>query len=142
MARAKICRKRRRKQRPEPVQYHWYQLPPEIRNMILHEICEVRNRKTTGKVQRLAGYATVCLEWQRFFEPVNFRRVTLDYDGLETFSEMVKESQRTHRLNYIKHLWFRIKLPEYDYSVCFDAENRVTINRLVTYSKDSFRCCH
>lgn len=109
----------------------WASLPKEIQIMILESVAQCR-RPTAGHTPgRIATYATVSLEWQGFFERITFRRLTLDFPALEFFAGAVSGEKHIHRLNYIRHIWLRIKLLDYTCLTCSEAENGYTIYRYV-----------
>ena len=90
----------------------WRQLPAEIRRMI-YEFVEKNHNYKTEPLAR-AGYASVCREWQCFFEPLNFQRLVVDQDGLNNFDKFTKGL----RQGFVKHVWLRVRLDEYDCSAC------------------------
>ncbi|KAF5718893.1 hypothetical protein FMUND_4968 [Fusarium mundagurra] len=81
-----------------PPRFH--SLPPEIQGMILQEVS--RDPST-------AAYAAVCKAWQHFFEQKNFKSLAIDQHELTSFREIVTP----RRQRFVKHIWYRILLPEH-----------------------------
>ena len=106
----------KRRQNPP---WRWDCLPTDIRIEILEDIAQA---------PRLAPYAGVCLEWQEFFEKITFRRLTLEDEALEAFASVVR-GEKVLRLNYIRHIWLRIKLAEYTCEDCHEPEDMTTADR-------------
>jgi hypothetical protein len=73
-----------------------------------------------------AGYARVCGEWQSFFEERNFRRLVI---GQDRISDLERILATNNRRDSVEHLFLRIRLSEYDCTVCQSAENTSTIRR-------------
>ena len=133
----------------------WDELPPEIRNMILEVVADIQNNvrrnerhneaNLEGSIERIierrdgqmserptrdrrfAQYASVCREWQYFFEPITFQRIVLGSDEVEDFGKTI--AARAYRLGYIRHLWLRIKFTKYTCKSCLKAENGLAISR-------------
>jgi len=71
-----------------------------------------------------AGYASVCREWQFFFEPHNFQRLVIDQDRLRNLDKFTKGSRRA----FVKHVWLLIRLDEYDCSACSVPEAEIDVD--------------
>ena len=119
-----------------PRRRRWISLPPEIRLLILESIVIQSTNSdatTSDGVQgpRIAPCASVCHEWQCFFERLTFKRLALDYISLPKFAAAVK-GKNIARLKYIRHLWLRVKLCNYTDQTYYKAEDGSTIARYVT----------
>ena len=120
----KTGRKRCDSKRFSAMAADWSTLPVEIRLTILDLVAE--DYYFNSEPYARAGYASVCQEWQPVFEQRNFRRLTLDQErisGLERF--MYTE----HRRDYLKHLFLRVQLDEYDCTVCQSPEDDETTRK-------------
>ncbi|CAJ2509399.1 Uu.00g144250.m01.CDS01 [Anthostomella pinea] len=97
-------------------------LPPELRLMVLEFVLE---DKSQAPPYWLSRHATVCREWQFFFEQRNFRFVKLRQDDLEAFRRVYRPQ---YRQGFARTVWLRIELPEYGCERCeteeSDAESR------------------
>ncbi|KAH7144594.1 hypothetical protein B0J13DRAFT_635842 [Dactylonectria estremocensis] len=119
----------------------WLSLPSEIRLMILGYVAAkptgVKVEATQGQQKMtIAKLATICLEWQSFFEKHTFRRLVLEPSTLTYFAKSVN-GKNAIRLGYIRFIWLRIKLSEYDCPSCTVSEDEATIasnNRIFTDS--------
>ncbi|CAM1505511.1 Fc.00g111480.m01.CDS01 [Cosmosporella sp. VM-42] len=108
----------------------WEIFPIELRNMILKEVAGDYCRNSSRGPESMARFATVSSEWQIFFEKKSFRRLVIDdTSNLEKFEEAITPGKKKKRLDYIRHIWLRVKLPEYDCSVCRAPEDATTIVR-------------
>ncbi|KAK5995240.1 hypothetical protein PT974_03639 [Cladobotryum mycophilum] len=103
----------------------WLILPQELRDMIFTWI--KKDYSWTLDPRARVNYATVCKEWQFVFEPETFRQLCLDQNRLKSFKRFISENER--RQSYVSHIMLRIKLEEYDCSVCELPEDRATIKR-------------
>lgn len=106
----------------------WDSLPVEIR----HEILSLVGLPWMGRRYKVAKFATVCRDWQVFFETCLFRRLVLDSNSLSEFDAIIR--RHDIRLAYIQKLWLRIQLPSYGCSDCDRPENGATQRRYV-------QCC-
>lgn len=116
----------------EPVQTtSWALLPIEVRQMILSLVgLPVSGRRYDGpRPLKVARFATVCCEWQVFFETCTFRRLVLDPDSLGEFDAIVRRHDT--RLGYIRKLWLRVRLSKYECPDCDDPEDGPTQSRYV-----------
>ncbi|KAK3938997.1 hypothetical protein QBC46DRAFT_316574 [Diplogelasinospora grovesii] len=103
---------------------YWRSLPAEIRSIILEMVAEDYNFNSAPYAG--AGYASVCREWQPVFEQRNFRRLVLDQEripGLDQFMGI----RQLERRDYLEHLSLRVKLDEYDCTVCQSQEGDETM---------------
>ncbi|KAG4433506.1 hypothetical protein IFR05_011015 [Cadophora sp. M221] len=105
---------------------YWLKLPAEIRCIILKSVSQ-DYRFSEDKYSR-AGYASVCREWQGVFEPWNFRRLILDQDRIFGLKDYMSKRTTAHRREYTTHIMLRIRLEEYDCSVCQSKEDNNTIH--------------
>ncbi|RWA11745.1 hypothetical protein EKO27_g3361 [Xylaria grammica] len=88
--------------RPPP----WNYLPPEIRTMIVKEICSINGCK-------LAGPVIVSWKWQAVLEPQNFSRITLAPTRLRDLESMVHRNR-----SHMRYLWFLFELQRYSCAEC------------------------
>lgn len=106
----------------------WDKLPGELR-LIIHEFIyaayKIRPRWKDRYVA--AGYARVCREWQWYFELFTFKTIFLDQDRIPDFDKITERDPR--RRDMVKQIHLRVRLPEYDCSVCQDEEDRETKER-------------
>ncbi|KAI1105095.1 hypothetical protein F4804DRAFT_351209 [Jackrogersella minutella] len=83
----------------------WTRFPVELRLMILENVPKSRDT---------VAYATVCREWQLFFEQRHFEMIKLSQTTLWDFLNII----RAHRRKFVKHIWLRIELETYDCRIC------------------------
>ncbi|KAK3943296.1 hypothetical protein QBC46DRAFT_307703 [Diplogelasinospora grovesii] len=93
----------------------WHTLPAELRLMILELVSCAYTFRQEDRYAR-AGYASVCREWQCFFEVRIFRRLIVDQDRISDLDKFTAQLGR-RRAN-IKQIQLRVKLADYDCSVC------------------------
>ena len=109
----------------------WASLPTEITVLILNNLIDskcrqyedpdVRRRRReflTGNSQ--AVYASVCREWNTFFEVANFQKLILHQSDIETFGKLVLGRPRA---SFVRWIWVRIELPTYDCTKCDKSES-------------------
>jgi hypothetical protein len=104
---------------------YWTRLPAEISSMILDMVAE-DYRFQSSKPHVRAGYATVCREWQPVFEQRNFQRLVLDQERICNLEEFTGKNRRR---DYLEHLFLRVRLDEYDCTVCQFKEDDNTKNK-------------
>jgi len=92
--------------------------------MIYENLAESHSVKTEPYAR--AGYATVDREWQRFFEPLNFRRLVVGQDRLD---DLDKFTAKGYRRCFVEHIWLRVRLDEYDCVVCQVQQDVATMKR-------------
>jgi hypothetical protein len=102
----------------------WRRLPAEIRSMILEMVAE--DYRFKSEQYALAGYASVCREWQPVFEQRNFQRLVLDQDRISDLEQFMGTRQRR---DYLGHLFLRVSLNDYDCTVCKSKEDYRTIRK-------------
>lgn len=107
-----------------PKKTSWSKLVPDIRRMVLEYVLANTDRKGST-----AHLATVCRDWQHFFEAKHFRRLVLEQESLPRFADVIKVNRA--RLAYIQHIWLRIDLPKYDCTSCGKAEKNQTTSMYV-----------
>ncbi|OAA52027.1 hypothetical protein NOR_00620 [Metarhizium rileyi] len=100
----------------------WLSLPPEVRLQILDLV------RQNGRRHRLALYATVCSEWQDFFEKMTFRHLLVDDTSLQDFARIM-DGKNTRRTGNVGHIFFLIGLPGYPCPSCYKPENWFEIHR-------------
>ncbi|TFB02950.1 hypothetical protein CCMA1212_005177 [Trichoderma ghanense] len=100
-----------------------------LRSMILSLVAlPVSRRRYDGPGSpKLAQLATVCREWQAFFETRTFRRLVLHPDSLAEFEAIMRRHDA--RLGYIRRLWLRIQLSVYECPDCDESEDEATQHR-------------
>lgn len=103
----------------------WHQLPRELRWLIFDSITKDYTRKLDPLAR--VSYVTVCREWQLVFERETFSQLVLDQDRLQDLDNFVTYNER--RRYSVKILFLRIKLEEYNCSVCESLEDDDTIKR-------------
>ena len=94
--------------------------------MIYEFLAESHDFKTEPYAR--AGYATASREWQRFFEPLNVRRLVVDQDRLDDLDKFTTDL-KAYRRPFVEHIWLRIRLGEYDCTVCQVEEDIATKKR-------------
>lgn len=99
----------------------WLELAAEIRCQILKHVAENYQYSPEQPLLRV-GYTMVCREWQGVFESWNFQQLILDQDDLLKFEEYMGK-EKEYRRSYLEHLFLRIRLPEYDCTVCMTKES-------------------
>lgn len=104
----------------------WTSLPVEVRQMILSLVgLPISGRRYSGLGSpKMARFATVCRDWQVFFETRIFRRLVLDPKSLDKFDAIVR--RHDVRVGYIRKLWLRIQLSKYDCPNCDEPEDEAT----------------
>lgn len=77
----------------------------------------------------LAALASVCKEWQQYFEQYNFHRLQLDWPSVVAgpFRSMV-QGKNCIRLSYIAKIEMYIYLGEYECDVCIKEESQAEIH--------------
>ncbi|KAI1651143.1 uncharacterized protein F4817DRAFT_366713 [Daldinia loculata] len=85
----------------------WISFPAEIRLMILATI-------THQKHPGWGSLASVCKEWQRVLEKVNFYKIKLRVSCLDNFEHIVSPQKR----GIIHHICFNVELPRYTSTCC------------------------
>lgn len=105
----------------------WFRLPLEIRLRVFEILAQDPVQGKQG-LSRLAG---VCKDWQHFFEPKIYQRLTLSHACLDAF-DMVVRRQR----GLVKHVWLRIELTAYNCPDCNywgtenDADNAIVADAI------------
>ncbi|KAH7328036.1 hypothetical protein B0I35DRAFT_506579 [Stachybotrys elegans] len=116
----------------------WASLPSEVRQTILGLVSSSVSEKHHNSLdQKAATLATVCWEWQSFFEALIFRRLVVDPDSLGDFDVIIR--RRDIRLGYIRKLWLRVQLSSYECPRCDEPEDEATQLRNNTIFTD---CIH
>lgn len=120
--------------------FPWEKLPSIVRHAILTKLAAGRDDGAAGRRRRrtrsFAAYASVCPEWQAFFEEINFRKLILHDSDVVAFKEIVKRrtkgrniagcqtrSQRAvaatvSSMPRIRHIWLRVELQRYGCWFC------------------------
>lgn len=105
----------------------WSKLPPELSLPIIDMVAEDHRFQSSSPRVR-AGYATVCKQWQPVFEQRNFQKLTLDQHRVVKLNVYMS---KYGRLDYIEHVFLRVRFDRYDCTVCQLAEDEPTIHRYV-----------
>lgn len=118
----------------------WNRIPSIVQEMILRELANDYDFNSTEDKQRRANYATVCIQWQEFFESINFRKLVLHPSALVDLEQLLlrrrdvllgprggivtpTKAQRlagefpplaVSRMPRIAHIWLRVVLLDYD----------------------------
>ncbi|RGP77543.1 hypothetical protein FLONG3_4328 [Fusarium longipes] len=87
----------------------FYSLPAEIQSMILNFVAEPSPTSSTQNTSCLFPYACVDRLWNKVFEAIIFKSLTITQNDILPLSHIM----RGHRRSLLKHLWLRIRLPEY-----------------------------
>lgn len=120
----------------------WASLPVEVRQMIFSLVSSpISEERYRGlRSSKMARFATVCREWQVFFETCIFRRLVLGPNTLDNFDTIIRRNDT--RLGYIRKLWLRIQLPKYGCLDCDQAEDEATQDWCVghPYTTLRYRC--
>ncbi|KAI3392864.1 hypothetical protein diail_5039 [Diaporthe ilicicola] len=101
----------------------WNRLPRELHDMILERFTwhTHSDEGPLAGTDQLAVLATVCRDWQDFFEGKLFQQLTLKTESdIQAFAELVQSRRRA----YVKWVWLRIELPLYDCQQCHRHETR------------------
>jgi hypothetical protein len=104
----------------------WNNLPNELRNIVRGHIYDDVRLLQTSTLNPPSNLPLVNREFQHFFSHVNFRILVVDQhrlDDLERFLDNNNARQHT-----VEQIYLRVKLPEYDCSVCQTAEDDDTIS--------------
>lgn len=103
----------------------WIDLPGETRITILDLLAAgIRDKDKSGHPRAL--YASVCREWQAFFENINFRHLILSSDCVFDIDKVVNP----HRIHLLRHLWLRIELPRYTCMSCPRPTKREPVSKV------------
>ncbi|UKZ68383.1 uncharacterized protein TrAtP1_009422 [Trichoderma atroviride] len=103
----------------------WASMPAEVRQLILGFVCLPKPGERCNSLgfPKVARFASVCLEWQAFFEARLFRRLVLNPDSVDAFDAIVRRDDV--RLGYIQKLWLRVNLSNYECPNCDRSEDLV-----------------
>lgn len=118
---------------------YWERIPSIVQEGILRELAEDYNRHSLEDKRHRAAYAAVSLQWQIFFERLNFHKLVLHPSALKDFETIIKrrlhyknsgkkgcQRQRTaakaflpvSRMPQIHHIWLCIELLPYNCNKC------------------------
>lgn len=111
----------------------WLDLPPELRFEILNLVSQGDGNDRLDfyggeRPDRLASYATVCSEWQSFFEKMTFRHLLVHDTAVQEFARIMS-GKNARRTTYVRHLLFLIVLPGYSCPSCHKLESWFDIYR-------------
>lgn len=99
--------------------------------MIFDEIYYDPNRLPEHHV--LAKCASICSDWQDYFEGLTFARLILTQSCLPNLRNVFRGEGKEHRQEITSILWLRTILDNYDCNVCQMAEDEETIERYVEF---------
>ncbi|KAL6691535.1 hypothetical protein J3F84DRAFT_403531 [Trichoderma pleuroticola] len=102
----------------------WTDLPLELKHQVFEVILSTRPKPST------AVYASVCREWQHFFEEKPFQKLVLNYSCLDDFRQIARG-----REDIIKHIWLHIQPPKW---VCFFCCDRLEPSEQLTRNNQIF----
>lgn len=110
---------------------NWQRLPIIVQEAIMGELAEDYNRHSSEDKRCRAAYAAVDLQWQKFFEKLNFNKLVLRSSDLEDFGKIVKRrlqsrNRRTaadatlslYCMPRVRHIWLCVKLLPYKCNRC------------------------
>lgn len=116
---------------PSAALINWQRLPEIVQEAIMRELAEDYNRHSVGDKRCRAAYAAVGLQWQKFFEKLNFNKLVLRPSDLEDFGKIVKRriqsrNRRTaadatlslYCMPRVRHIWLCVKLLPYKCNRC------------------------
>ncbi|KAF9877284.1 oxoglutarate iron-dependent oxygenase [Colletotrichum karsti] len=110
----------------------FYQLPPELRATVVE--CLVDYWRYGDESDSIAGYASVCKEWQAIVERYNFSSLRVTQLRLGEFDSMMVGSRR----GLLRRIELHVSLPTYDNDPCErketweeKAENNMCFTRAV-----------
>ncbi|KAK1982651.1 hypothetical protein LZ30DRAFT_770000 [Colletotrichum cereale] len=87
----------------------WTSLPPELRRMILQSLANV----LTSEKLPIAVYASVSKEWQSFFEPLLWQKLTFRPWTSKSNFQVFREVIQSHQRSLIKTISLCLRLEEY-----------------------------
>ena len=89
--------------------------------MVLEMLVEPNNKQpaSPSRQHSQSAYAAVCREWQYFFERINFQRLSIHQSDLLELGRIVQGQRRM----FVKWIWLRLELPEYDCECCNKQES-------------------
>ncbi|KAK2777232.1 hypothetical protein CKAH01_12198 [Colletotrichum kahawae] len=82
-------------------------LPPELNLFILQELANLCNEDYAAR-PGMGAYASVCKNWQMFFEPLVFKHFTLAREDLSEFRQVTQDNRRR---SLVRHIWLRLEEP-------------------------------
>lgn len=132
---------------PAVTRFPWYGLPLPVQHTILKELVGDYEGVSEEGRQSCAAYASVCSEWQKFFEKIVFKKFVLHESDLEGFERIVKRrtgsagtrksieapkrpklvagalSSTVSRMPRVQHIWLRVGLRHYGCPECSGAQS-------------------
>lgn len=128
-----------------PASIQWERLPSIIQQAVLEELVQDYDRHSSEDRCRRASYAAVSLQWQKFFEKLNFNKLILHDSALKGFGEIVqrristaksgKKRWQKHKtatgtsMPRIRHIWLCVELLPYDCRRCMLPEGAKEVVR-------------
>lgn len=137
---------------PAAVKLPWCELPLLVQDIILGELAGDYDDGSTEDGKARAAYASVCSDWQAFFEKISFRKLVLHDADLDEFEKIVKRrvkgrkivgrrtkgkqvaealASTTSRMPRIQHIWLRAELLNYE---CWDCKAAHSDKEAVRYA--------
>ncbi|KAI9151713.1 hypothetical protein HJFPF1_08922 [Paramyrothecium foliicola] len=87
----------------------WSTLAPELRAHILEATLPLTAHEAETE-KGLGALASICKEWQGFYERKLFHRLVIFQSCIADFARIVQGQRRT----FVKHIWLQVQLPEYE----------------------------
>lgn len=98
---------------------NWQRLPEIVQKAIMRELAEDYNRHSLEDKRYRAAYAAVDLQWQKFFEKLNFNKFVLRSSDLQDFGKIVKRRLQSRKgMPRVRHIWLCVELRPYKCSSC------------------------
>ncbi|KAH0489271.1 hypothetical protein TgHK011_009710 [Trichoderma gracile] len=85
---------------------NWQHLPMELKLLVLEALAQ--DPYSGSSRASLTNYALVCKFWQSIFEEINFQRLVLHQDDLDSVAMLPKRCRP-----YVRHVCLRIELSDY-----------------------------
>lgn len=102
----------------------WDLLPVELRRMVLERrYANDTHSSSLEQHNKPSTLATVCREWSNFFEEKTFQNLTLHQSDVAEFGKLVQGGRRS----FVKWIWLRLELPEYDCECCNKEESAAEV---------------
>lgn len=146
----------------------WSGLPLLVQVRILESLGNDYDRNPAEDKRHRAAYATVCLQWQEYFERRHFRKLVLHQSDLDDFQKIIQrrvdvgpsevrggsrpskrrkttvelEPQVRRYMPRIRRIWLRVHLLEYDCKTCKEPESgKERVRFVLPQYLSSGTCC-
>lgn len=110
---------------------NWQRLPIIVQEAIMGELAEDYNRHSSKDKRCRAAFAAVGLQWQKFFEKLNFNKLVLRSSDLKDFGKIVKRRLQSRKrktaadatlslycMPRVRHIWLCVELLPYECRGC------------------------